>query len=175
MSNGDAVAVELLLTRNAQSQPNDGRHYPIHYAASKNHVDCSDLLIRHAPNDDRETLKQLLLCRDGNGMTPVLRAATKGQLRWLQWYHKVTADTTGNIETWWLSQQDREGNNMLHLVIEQEYWDVLKWLCETLDDTIISTWSSQKNREDKLPSDLGSSKAMAHLLQQLGVLDVKQQ
>lgn len=171
-----------MLSRGADVWAKNGQHaLPVHYAASKNLVDCSQVLLDHVVRLAEEAeaepqqqqrrrttlIERLLLAIDGNRMTPVMRATTKAHLPWLRWYHQQITQLLGASEAngnqkWW-DGQDKEGNTSMHLAVEQEYWDIVRWVFETVDSKVQQFFIDARNRHEQSIMDVASKNMKAFL------------
>ncbi|KAI0806152.1 ankyrin repeat-containing domain protein [Irpex lacteus] len=93
------------------------RRYPLHYAASKSHVDISKLLIARGAD---------INARDKANQTPLHRAATTGSIGLINVLLHPPEDSPKTR----LNPADRVGNTPLHLAMESAHAEAACLLIE---------------------------------------------
>ena len=88
--------VEQLLKHGASvSKRTETGQTAFHYTASKNHTEVAQALVDHINKDEShgsKVLDEVLNVKDQNGMLPLHRACTKGNIKWVKWLFGVVSE-----------------------------------------------------------------------------------
>lgn len=117
----------------------------LHYCASKGFVEAIPILLEAGAN---KTL------RDNIGMMPIHRAASSGQLESLKaLIHSSSIQTT-----------DKSGNTLLHIAVENQYIDIIKYLVNNFPDIIdLNAENNDKESPISLSQPYPSIKSLLNL------------